>query len=112
MAAAISEGATGWLAKRVSPDQGVVEIALYTANTVDSDDTIAVDLAGYGINTFVAIFGCAHSTDGNSVITEAPTTSVSGTTLTITLGGSSNDDDPRCFIIWGLANGVSWGSLT
>lgn len=112
MAAAISEGTAGWMAKTLSPQQGVVEIVLYTIDDVDSDDTIAVDLASYGASTLIGILGCAHSTDGQIVITEAPTTSVSGTTLTITVGGSSNDEDARCFIIWALAQDISWTKLT
>lgn len=111
MAAAISEGSGGWLAKRTSPGNEIVKIVLYTANTADSDDTIAIDLADYGASTFLAIFGCEHGTEGSIVGTEAPTTTLSGTTLTIAIAGSSNDDDPRCYIIWAHARPLTWTAL-
>lgn len=110
MAAAISEGASGWLAKRVSPGSEVVEIVIYTANTVDDTDTIAIDLANYGGSTFLAILGNEHTTDGSVVVTAAPTTAVSGTTLTITVGGS-NDNNPRTFIVWALSSTLTWTAL-
>lgn len=110
MAAAISEGSTGWLAKTVAPNSEVVEIVVYTANTVDDTDTIAIDLADYGASTFLAILGNEHTTDGSVVVTAAPTTAVSSTTLTITVGGS-NDNNPRVFVIWALSSTITWTAL-
>lgn len=108
---AITEGADGWTAKRTSPGGDVVEIVIYTVNTVDDTDTIAIDLASYGASTLLAIHGFEHTTDGSVVVTEAPTTAVSGTTLTITVGGS-NDNNPRAFVVWAAAQDITWTSLT
>jgi len=110
MAAAITEGAAGWKAKRTSPGADIVQILIYTANTVDDTDTIAIDLASYGAHTFLAILGNEHTTDGSVVVTAAPTTAVSSTTLTITVGGS-NDDNPRSFVVWAKATPTTWGEL-
>ena len=72
-------------------------IWIETANTADSDDTIALDLAEYGAKTIEGITGYVHTTEDSVIIAEAPTTSVSGTDLTITLGGSSEDDNKRVY---------------
>jgi len=107
----ISEGSDGWLAKTVSPTAEVVQVVVYTANTVDDADTLAVDLSDYGAYTPLAIFGAEHTTDGSVIITEAPTTTVSGSTITITVGGS-NDNNPRVFIIWALSYEITWTALS
>jgi len=111
MAEAITEGADGWLAKTVSPASQVVEIVVYTANTVDDTDTIAIDLANYGGYTPLGIVGFEHTTDGQVIVTAAPTTTVSGSTMTITVGGS-NDNNARAFVIWALSYGITWTALS
>ena len=86
----------------ISPALGVKMFMVTVPATADSDDTIAIDLATYGCSTFVGILGFEHTTLGSIVTTEAPTTSVTGTTLTITVGGSSDDDEVRAYIVWAL----------
>ena len=83
------------------PNQGVKLIVIETPATADSDDTIDVDLSDYGCTDFLGIFGNTHTTEDSVVTTEAPTTSVSSGTLTITIGGSSDDDQKRVY--WILA---------
>lgn len=86
----------------ISPNLGMKMLAVTAPATTDDGDTIAVDLSSYGCSTFLAILGQTHSTTGSIVITEAPTTAVSGTTLTITVGGST-DNKARAFIVFALA---------
>jgi len=83
------------------PALGRKMIMVETPTTADTGDTIVITLATYGISTFLGILGFAHSTENSVVITEAPTTSVTTGTLTITTGGSLNTDDKRVYIIWG-----------
>lgn len=81
------------------PNLGCKVLVVETPATADDGDTVAIDLADYGANTFLGILGQTHSTTDSIIITEAPTTAVSGTTLTITIGGST-DDKKRVFIIF------------
>jgi len=83
------------------PALGRKMIMVETPTTADTGNTIVITLADYGISTFLGILGFAHSTENSVVITEAPTTSVTTGTLTITIGGSLNTDDKRVYIIWG-----------
>lgn len=76
------------------------EILVETAATVDDTDTVAVDVSLYGMSVVDYVKGFTHTTDNNVVIVEAPTTAVSGTTLTITVGGST-DNKKRVFIVGG-----------
>lgn len=75
------------------------EIIVETADTVDSTNTIAVDVSLYGISTIRYIKGLVHTVDAMAL--EAPTTTVSGTTITITVGGSSADNLKRTYLIGG-----------
>jgi len=68
-----------------------------TANTADSDDTIVIDLSSYGAKTLESIDGYLHETEDSVISAEAPTTSVSSGSLTITIGGSSEDDNKRVY---------------
>ena len=53
------------------------------------------------MSTFLGILGFSHDTENSIVTTEAPTTAVSAGVLTITLGGSTNSDAKRVYIVWG-----------
>jgi hypothetical protein len=81
---------------------GVKELVIKTGS-VDSADTFTVDLSAYGMadDGLLSIFGVQHSTSNSVVTTEAPTTSVSSGTLTVTVGGSSNDGKMRVYVIRG-----------
>ena len=74
-------------------------IWIETAATADSDDTIVFDLSDYGAKTLEVISGYIHSTTDSIIIAEAQTTEVSSGELTITLGGSSADDQKRVYIL-------------
>ena len=67
--------------------------------TVDNADTFTLDMGKYGCSRLTAILGQEHSTDGQVVITQAPTTTVSAGTVTVTVGGS-NANSTRSFVLW------------
>jgi len=77
-------------------------IKVTTPATANDGDTIDIDLTTYGATGIDWILGFTHSTTDSVVITEAPTTSVTSGTLTITIGGST-DNKKRVFLV-GLAN--------
>ncbi len=85
--------------KEVAPNLGVKILKVKLDATADDTDTIAVDLTDYGCSNIDGILGFTESTTGSVVITEAPTTAVSSGTLTITVGGST-DNKARTFIIF------------
>lgn len=76
-------------------------ITVKTDATVDDTDTISIDLEEYGMSTLLGHQAYAHTTDNSVIVTEAATTAVSGTTVTITIGGS-NDNDIRVVKLFGL----------
>jgi hypothetical protein len=83
--------------------QGNLGMLLVTApDTTDAADTVAVNLATYGLAVFVGVQGFSHTTTGSVVVTENPTTSVSGTTVTLTIPAGTNND-ARCWIIYALS---------
>jgi len=84
-----------------TPASGRKMIIVETPATADTDDTIDITLADYGITTFLGIFGNEHTTENSVVTTEAPTTEVTSGVLTITIGGSSDDDEKRVYTIFG-----------
>jgi len=84
----------------IAPNLGAKMIQVTAPNTTDNADTIAVTLADSGITTFLGVIGFTHSTEDSVIITEAPTTAVSGGVLTITVGGSTANKK-RVFIVWG-----------
>jgi hypothetical protein len=83
----------------VAPNLGVKIIKVKLDATADDTDTHTVDLTTYGCTNIDGILGFTESTTGSVVITEAPTTSVTSGTLTITVGGST-DNKARTFIIF------------
>lgn len=66
----------------------------------DSADTTTVDLTAYGCTTLVGILGFVETTPGSVVATEAPTTSVTTGTLTITIGGSTITGKVRNYVVF------------
>ena len=83
----------------ITPTSGIKVIQVVTDATVDDGDSITVDLSKFGCTNIHGIQGFGESTTGEVIVTEEPTTSVSSSTLTITVGGSA-DNTKRVFIIW------------
>ena len=83
----------------VSPALGSKVLRLKLDATADDTDTQTLDLTEFGCTNIDGIIGFTESTTGSVVITEAPTTAVSSGTLTITVGGST-DNKARTFIIY------------
>ena len=75
---------------------------VYTPATADDSDTLSVDLGKAGIKDagLWGIRGVTHTTDNSVLVIEAPTTAVSSGTLTITIGGST-DNKTRGFFLFG-----------
>ena len=61
--------------------------------TVDDADTFTVDLSAYGATKLLGISGWIATTSGSVVAAEAPTTSVTTGTLTVTVGGSTDNKE-------------------
>ena len=83
----------------IAPNAGVKVLKAKVDATADDGDTFTVDLSAYGCTNIDGIIGFTESTTGSIVITEAPTTAVSSSTLTVTIGGST-DNKARTFIIY------------
>ncbi|KKM82738.1 hypothetical protein LCGC14_1316510 [marine sediment metagenome] len=83
----------------IVPGCGVKVIQVVLAATVDDGDTVTVDLSKFGCTNIHGIQGFSESTTGQVIVTEAPTTAVSSSTLTITVGGSA-DNRVRTYIVW------------
>lgn len=77
------------------------KIYVTAPSTADDTDTFDTDLADYGCTKFMGIIGFTHSTEDSVIIEEAPTTTVNGTVVTITVGGSTNDKK-RFFVLYAL----------
>jgi len=88
------------------------EIVIRCISTVDDGDTLTVDLTAYGIDAagLIGVFGFEHTTDNSVSVQAQPTTAVSSGTLTITVGGS-NDNNPRFFLVKGLNKTAGVSSL-
>ena len=69
-------------------DSGSIKVT--TANTATTDDTIAIDLSDFGATGIDSILGFHHSTEDSIVVQEQPTTAVSSSILTITVGGTAS----------------------
>ena len=91
---------TGTVTEQIPALGGAKTLMVTTDATADDGDTIAITLADYGLVAIEGILGFTHSTTDSIVITEAPTTAVSGGVLTITVGGST-DNKKRVFIVYG-----------
>lgn len=90
---------TGARVLEQSPTGEVKCLVIELPTSVDDTDTFTLDLTRYGCTRPIAIFGNAHTTDGQVVVTEAPTTAVATNTITVTVGGSS-DNQARSFVLW------------
>ena len=108
---ALTEG-TDYEVVGVSSDGVINRIYVRTINTVDDADTFTVDLSKYGIADagLIGVEGWEHTTDNSVAVQQNPTTAVSSGTLTVTVGGS-NDNNPRHFIIMGHATDNPTSSL-
>ena len=79
------------------------EIVIKTINTVDSSDTIVVDLTKYGISAtgLMGVQGFEHTTENSVVVLADPATTVSSGSITLTLTAGSNVQ--YTFVIKGFA---------
>jgi hypothetical protein len=96
--AALTEGTDYWVyeSKAVGGKVLIVE----TVATVDDGDTLTVDLSKYGYSGLSAVFGFIHSTTNSVLVQEQPTTAVSASVATVTVGGST-DNKKRTYHLYG-----------
>jgi hypothetical protein len=87
---AITEG-TDYTVVRGAPVGGFKTLIVSTVTTADSADTLDVDISKYGGGSVCGVIGFTHTTVNSVVIQEQPTTTMSGSVLTITIGGASNN---------------------
>jgi len=92
---------TDYFVQNVSPNLGMTQLIVSCINTVDSSDTLTVDLSKYGWGSMCGIIGFTHTTENSVVIQEQPTTTMSGSTLTITIGGASNNQTRHYLLFLG-----------
>lgn len=78
---------------------GFTEIHV-TTEAADSADTTTVNLANYGASKIAGILGFVETTADSVVVQEQPTTAVSSSVLTITIGGSTVTGKVRNYIIY------------
>jgi len=71
-----------------------------TPATTGAHHTIEVNLRAYGLKNVLSVSGYVHTTINSVIAGEAPTTAVSGTTLTITVGGTAYNTT-RAYLIFG-----------
>ena len=95
------EGYTGPSEIPNDPD-AVKEILVEVRATADDTNTVAVDVADFGLGTVDYVLGWDHTVANSVLLLTAPTTTVAGTVLTITIGGST-DNLQRTFIVGGRA---------
>ena len=79
------------------------EIVIKTITTVDSGDTIVVDVTKYGISAtgIMGVTGYEHTTENSIMVQADPTTTVSSDEITLTATG--NTDKQKFYIIRGFA---------
>lgn len=96
--AALSEN-TDFFINHAHPVGGMKTLMVSTVTSADSSDTLDVDISKYGGGSVCGVIGFTHTTVNSVVIQEQPTTTMSGSTLTITIGGASNDQ-ARHFLLF------------
>jgi len=72
----------------IVPNAGYKEIIVETPATCIDGDTVTVSLSTYGITGLLTVSGYANSSTNNAILANAPTTSVTAQTLTITVPSS------------------------
>jgi hypothetical protein len=96
---AITEN-TDFFVGQGSPNSGYKTLLISTVSTADTGDTIDVDISKYGGGVVMGIIGFIHTTQNSVVVQEQPTTTMSGSTIQITLGGTGADNLARHYLLF------------
>lgn len=96
---AITEN-TDFFVGQAAPNAGFKTLLVSTVSSVDTGDTFDVDLSAYGAGAMMGIIGFVHTTQNSVVVQEQPTTTMSGLTLTVTVGGTGADNLARHYVIF------------
>lgn len=78
-----------------------VKIVSLTISPTEQLSTFSFVLKAYGLKTLLGIRGVVHTTSDSVIVLEAPTTSVSAGTVTVTLGTTGGNSKVRHYIIIG-----------
>lgn len=70
----------------------VKQLILQTSDLADAGDTLTIYTTTYGITNIVGVLGFKHTTNNQVIVTENPTTALSGTSFTITVPAGTNND--------------------
>ena len=100
MATALTPSTSGVLMKEIAPNLGLKELFVELPATVDDADTFTIDLANYGGTTFVGHWGIIHTASNSILAAEANTTAVTGTSLVVTIGGSTDNKKRSLFLYY------------
>ena len=92
---------TDFFIKQGLPNAGMKTLLVSCKNTVDSSDTLDVNLNTFGAGSVCGIIGFTHTTENSVVIQEQPTVTIASRVLTITIGGASNDQTRHYLIFCG-----------
>lgn len=93
------------LGERVPASGTIKEVWVEVGDTADDTDTLTVDLSEYGGGSapqLLGVLGWIQTTTGSVVAQEQPTTAVSGSTVTLTIGGST-DNKKRAYVLYYVA---------
>ncbi len=77
------------------------KIVLIETGFISNSVTFTFKLSTYGFSKILGIYGVAHSTANSVMFTEAPTTSVTGDTVTVTVGNKAGDTKGRYYLVMG-----------
>uniref|UniRef100_A0A6M3LA95 Uncharacterized protein n=1 Tax=viral metagenome TaxID=1070528 RepID=A0A6M3LA95_9ZZZZ len=69
----------------------LLQVYFTEASGVDDTDYFSIDMASYGGRLLKGVLGFIHTTEHSIVAAEQPTTAVSTTTVTVTIGGSTDN---------------------
>lgn len=78
-----------------------IKMVSLMVSPTDQGSTFSFKLSAYGLTTLIGIRGVAHTTADSVIVLEAPTTSVSEGTVTITVGTTGGSSKARHYIITG-----------
>ena len=97
---AITEG-TDYFVSQALPNVGMKTLLVSCkAASTSTDDTLEVDISKYGGASVMGVIGFIHTTENSVVVQEQPTTTMSGQTLTITVGGTAANTLSRHYLIY------------
>ena len=100
MGTALTPSTTGVVLREATNNLEAKILIVELPDTVDDTDTFAIDLSLYGGSVFLGHLGWIQTTANSVIVAETNTTAVSGTTLTVTIGGSTDNKQRTLALIY------------